>query len=149
MMIRTVTTMPSGNTSQTLMLLGQLPDSTVPSRAGGGSRGASTDAERLLNSRSGRIYLFPAVAKTIEVAFHKFQARGGFLVSAANNASGVYYLEIHSRRNINCYVMNPWPGRKVKVLEAGNEVPVKMDTCHEECIVFSTKPGSTYLIEAV
>lgn len=149
MMIRTVTTMPSGNTSQTLMLLGQLPDASAPVRAGGGSRVASTDAERFLNSRSGRMYLFPTVAKTTEVAFHKFQARGGFLVSAANNASGVYYLEIQSRRNINCHVMNPWPGRKVKVLEEGKAVPVKMDTSNDECIVFSTKPGSTYLIEAV
>jgi hypothetical protein len=34
------------------------------------------------------------IDQTNEVAFRNFQARGGFLVSAASNAAGVYYLEI-------------------------------------------------------
>jgi hypothetical protein len=148
MMKRTVTTMPSGNTSQALMLLGELPEH--PSgRGGGGSRSASTDAERFLNSRSGRMHLFPAVPKNSEVAFHKFQARGGFLVSAVNNADGVYYLEIHSRRTIPCQVMNPWPGKKAVVRSAGKNIPVKLDTSNGECLVFHATAGSTYLIEAV
>ena len=68
--------------------------------------------EALLNSRSGRIHLFPAVASSAEVAFRHFQARGGFLVSAAKNADGVYYVEIQPRRNNRCSLMNPWPGQR-------------------------------------
>ena len=44
------------------------------------------DAEALLNSRGSRMHLFPAVPSDAEFAFHNFQARGGFLVSAARDA---------------------------------------------------------------
>jgi hypothetical protein len=149
MMVRTVKSMPSGNTNQALLLLGIMPEQHA-GRKGGSSRGEASDPETLMNSRSGRIHLFPCVASGAEVAFNKFQARGGFLVSACKNADGVYYVEIQSRRGIQCQLMNPWPGKKVIVRETGktNAVPVTLDTNNGECLVFATIPGSKYLIEA-
>jgi len=105
MMIRTVTSMPSASTAPTLLLLG-VPSASTDSR----TRRPGEDSEALLNSRSGRIHLFPAIPPKTEVAFRNFQARGGFLVSAGNNATGVYYVEVEARRDLDCQLMNPWPG---------------------------------------
>ncbi|MGE5612202.1 MAG: glycosyl hydrolase family 95 catalytic domain-containing protein [Bacillota bacterium] len=145
MMLRSVRVLPSGNTGQTLTLLG------VPADQAGGrrSRNASGDAEALLNSRSGRIHLFPAVATKAEVAFRHFQARGGFLVSAAKNADGVYYVEIQPRRDAQCRLMNPWPGKQVTIHEVGKAEPisVQLDQSNGECLVFPTVAGHNYRVE--
>ena len=83
-----------------------------------------------------------------EVAFHNFQARGGFLVSAAKDADSVYYLEIDARRSIPCEVMNPWPGKQVIIseVETKKALPVKIDNSNGECIKFSAIAGYKYLI---
>jgi hypothetical protein len=108
------------------------------------------DAETMLNSRSGRIHLFPAVPPSIEVAFHNFQARGGFLVSACKNAGGVCYVEIQARRDVQCQLMNPWPGRQVIVHEIGKigAVPFQLDKRNGECLVFPTLAGHRYAVES-
>jgi hypothetical protein len=126
----------------TLMLIGIPLDSESPHRHIAG------DAETLLNSRSGRIHIFPAVAETSEVAFHNFQARSGFLVSAAKDADGIYYVEIGARRSVPCQVMNPWPGKRVIIYEEGTKkvLPVTVDNSNGECIVFSALKGHNYLI---
>ncbi|MDB5409709.1 MAG: hypothetical protein JWL84_4621 [Rhodospirillales bacterium] len=144
MMIRSVRTLRSGSTAGTLLLLGEVEDSTASAR-----RAPGRDAEALLNSRSGRIHLFPAVPRSAEVAFHHFQARGGFLVSAAKNAAGVYYVEIEARRDNRCYLMNPWPGRPAVVHEVGKAepVPVELDKTNGECLIFASSAGHQYRIE--
>jgi hypothetical protein len=145
MMLRSVRTLRSGSTNGTLTLLG------VPQDPAGGGRAArgGPDAETLLNSRSGRIHLFPVPASTADVAFRKFQARGGFLVTACKNAGGVYYLEIEPRRDNQCRLMNPWPGKPVLVHEAGKTqpVPVQVDRSNGECLVFSTVANHKYHME--
>jgi hypothetical protein len=168
MMIRTVETLPSGSTDPTLILLGVAPPAPDPpagneygpaARAmAPNRRRAGTDPEMLLNSRSGRIHLFPvavwdppavdAFSKKDEVAFRNFQARGGFLVSACKNAGGVYYVEIEARRDQRCQLMNPWPGKQVSVHEVGNAetVPVQLDTGNGECLIFSARVGRKYLV---
>ena len=77
-------------------------------------------------------------AASNEVAFHNFQARGGFLVSACKNAAGVYYLEIKARRDLPCQIMNPWPGKPVVVHEPGMTglAPIEIDKSNGECLVF-------------
>src|SRR5208283_6087463 len=87
-MLRTVRTFPSASTDKTAILLGVPADRTGRQRRGG------EDAETLLNSRSGRIHLFPVVSPSAEVAFRNFQARGGFLVSACKDAQRVYHVGI-------------------------------------------------------
>ena len=129
----------AGTTPQTLILLGVPAEPTW----------VDFDAETLLNSRSGRIHLFPAIAPKTEIAFHNFQARGGFLVSAARNAEGVYFLEVQPRRDNTCRILNPWPGRLVVVREIGKSEPlaVKIDDSNGECLEFSAVAGKRYSIQ--
>jgi hypothetical protein len=143
MMIRSVRTLTSGNTTEALTLLGVIAE-PPPNRKPG------FDAETLLNSRSGRIHLFPAVKEGSEIAFRHFQASGGFLVSACRNAQGPYYVEIEPQRDNQCRLMNPWPGRMVAVHEIGKSEPVtfELDRSNGECIVFGATAGKKYLVEA-
>ena len=145
MMMRTVQALRSASTSSaTLILLG-----AAPNEPGNGRRRGGFDAETLLNSRSGRIHLFPAVPSSAEIAFHNFQARGGFLVSACKDADGVYYVEIEARRNLQCQLMNPWPGKPIIVREIGSDeaVPFTLDQRNGECVVFPSFRGHKYLVE--
>ncbi len=169
MMIRSVEMLPSGSTDPALIVLGVAPSAPDPptgNEYGAATRAASlnnrrrigTDPEMLLNSRSGRIHLFPvaewdppnvdAFSKKDEVAFRNFQASGGFLVSACKNADGVYYVEVEARRDHECRLMNPWPGKKVVVREAGKAeaAAVRLDTDNGECAIFPTVAGHKYII---
>jgi hypothetical protein len=143
MMLRSIQSLRNaGTSSATSILLGVLPDDMSTRRR------RSEDAEMLLNSRSGRIHLFPLVDRDEEVAFRNFQARGGFLVSACRDSKSVYQVEVQSRRNIPCRLMNPWPGKRVTVREKerAESVPVETDKSNGECLVFSTVAGNTYSI---
>ena len=107
-------------------------------------RGAS-----VINSRSGRIHLFPAVEPNAAIAFRDRQARGGFEVSAECIRGKVTYVRIRARRNVPCQVMNPWPGKRVRVREMSSQkvVPHELDTSRGECVVFPAQTGVKYLIE--
>ena len=143
MMLQTVHSLrTAGTAGATLLLLGVLPDPTSNRRR------KNDDAEMLLNSRGGRIHLFPVVTAATTVAFRNFQARGGFLVSASKNADGVNYVKIHARRDGQCQLMNPWPGKQVVTNEVGKvePIPFQLDTSHGECIVFHALAGHEYLI---
>jgi hypothetical protein len=147
MMVRTVKTFPSGNTNEALILLGRAPDKS--NSIEGGLRNPEADAETLLNSRSGRIHLFPSASPEASLAFHNFQARGGFLVSACKDSVGVYYVEIQPRRDNQCQLMNPWPGKPVIVHEAGKResLPVEINKSNGECLIFSAITNHKYLVE--
>jgi len=155
MMLRTVRMTPNASsTGEALTLLGVPAEPNGRRRGGGGGGGGGGiggDAETLLNSRSGRIHLFPAVPPSTIVAFHNFQARGGFLISACKNATGVYYVEIEPRLTNKCQLMNPWPGKKVIVHEVGKRksLPVDIDNSNGECIVFQTIANHKYLVEPI
>jgi hypothetical protein len=104
--------------------------------------------EQLINSRSGRIHLFPAVPDDAAVAFRDLQARGGFEVSAESIKGQITYVRLHARRNVECRLMNPWPGRAVSIFEAENQpVTYKMDSSNGECICFAARGGADYNIE--
>ncbi len=148
MMARTMRTPSTSKTGETMLVLGMRRTPRRPRpRAAAGRVGR--DGEALLNSRSGRIHLFPLVDKSAVVAFHNFQASGGFLVSAAKNADGVYFLEIQPRRDNVCRLMNPWPGKTVAIHEAGktDSVPVQVDKTNGECLVFAAVAGHQYRVE--
>lgn len=107
--------------------------------------------ERLMNSRSGRIHLFPAVPAWTKAAFRDFLARGGFHVSAARDEQGVQAVVIKAVREIPCQLMNPWKGSAVAVtdLESGERVESRMDTGNGECIVFDAKKGHRYSVDRI
>ena len=105
--------------------------------------------ERLLNSRSGRIHLFPVVPKDSVIAFRDFLTRGGFEVSAGKDASGVTAVSIRARRSIPCHLMNPWPGRRVSITDMADNAPVahRLDTENGECLVFEAEAGHLYSVD--
>jgi hypothetical protein len=157
-MERTVRVLQSAATGETLVLIGRPHDpaanppaanppagSARPRRFDDLALGGGPSPERLLNSRSGRIHLFPCAPATA-TAFRKFQARGGFLVSASRDAAAVTYVEIESRRNVPCRLMNPWPGRPVQIRDAAHVVPSTTDTHNGECITFAAQRGHRYTI---
>jgi hypothetical protein len=142
MMLRTAQKLHNaGTTGQTLTLLGQ---------PGGEAFWNDFNAETLLNSRSGRIHLFPAIKADEVVAFRNFQARGGFLVSAAKNAKEVYFLQLEARKDNLCQIMNPWHGRSVNIIESvsNKTVKISIDKTNGECIVFHAKAGQKYMLSA-
>jgi hypothetical protein len=146
MMLRTVQSLQTAGVSgATLLLLGVPPDIKVNGRR------KNEDAETLLNSRSGRIHLFPVISPSADVSFRNFQARGGFLVSACRNAGGVYFVEVQARRDNLCQLMNPWPGRQVVLHEVGKAepLPFQLDKSNNECLVFSALTGQSYSVEPV
>lgn len=102
--------------------------------------------ERLMNSRSGRIHLFPAVPDWTEAAFRCFLARGGFEVSAARKEEGVQAVVVKARRGIPLRLMNPWPGTRPVVtdLGSGSRVAYTLDASNGECLVFPAEAGHTY-----
>jgi hypothetical protein len=105
--------------------------------------------ERLMNSRSGRIHLFPVLPEWAEAAFRDFQARGGFLVSAVKDKNGVQAVTIKARRSIPCQVMNPWIGQKISITDTtqGKTVNYNTDHTNGECILFQAEQGHEYSFE--
>lgn len=139
-MIRTATEIPSPHAPEALMLLG----ASNPPASGG-----NFVPEALLNSRSGRLHLFPDVADNAVVAFRRFQARGAFLVSAAKDGSGVTFVEIEARRNIPCSIMNPWPGNEVAIVtrNGGKKILFTVDRNNGECLVIPARRGESYFLQ--
>ncbi len=133
MMLRTARMVNGWNKKSVLELLGE-------------SKGLNP--EQLLNSRSGRIHLFPAVPDDAVVAFHEFQARGGFLISAQYDQGQISHVWVEARRDVTCEIMNPWPGKSVLVVERASQAPVqyKLDTKNGECVVFDAKAGREYIL---
>lgn len=107
------------------------------------------EPERLINSRSGRIHLFPAPPPT-DVAFRGFQAKGGFLVDAQRVSGVVSGLSISSRRNGVCRVVNPWPGLPARVCDHhGNSIEVMDDDYPKPGFSWQAAKGLRYLIEPI
>lgn len=144
-----------GSSSSVQVLIGNSKDFVPRSYSYGAQKiedyGTLTDQiitvpERLMNSRSGRIYLFPVVPDWTVAAFRGFLARGGFEVSAARNESGVKAIVVKARRSTPLQLMNPWIGNKPVVtdLTSGKMINYNMDTTNKECIIFNAQAGHVY-----
>lgn len=105
------------------------------------------EPERLCNSRSGRIYLFPCVPENTTIAFRKFLARGGFEVSAEMIEGQISYIEIVPRRDNVCRLVNPWNEAAIKITAPGqSSVPFSLDSSKGNCIIFDADEGVSYVI---
>jgi hypothetical protein len=109
------------------------------------------EPERLLNSRSGRIHLFPCMQDSTTVAFKDFQARNGFIISAECLKGKVQYFNIKSRRNIECRIANTWlrdKSSRITVVRERDNTPIKVEVDKEynDGIVFQANKGESYLI---
>ncbi|WP_079914002.1 glycoside hydrolase family 95-like protein [Paenibacillus sp. 32352] len=159
-MLRTVRSVPAGHNRPVYVLLGECKD-RFPTVDGVHPRTIETyadlciaineDPERVINSRSGRIHLFPVVPDWAEISFRRFQARGGFWVSASRTSAGVAFVEIEARRSTLCRIMNPWPGEDITVVEinTGDLIDFKVDRAEQECILFEAEKGKTYRLVKV
>jgi hypothetical protein len=107
--------------------------------------------EQLINSRSGRIHLFPAIPSGATVAFREMQARGGFEVSAECVKGSVTFVQLHARRDGACRLMNPWPSHEVAVVQIGPKQAVshQVDSSNGECLCFPVQQGKSYHITAL
>ncbi|MDR1408532.1 MAG: hypothetical protein LBJ23_10895 [Tannerella sp.] len=152
---RTADVIGHGNNANAYILVGKGRDDVPRRYAYGAERidGYATLAtqinavpERLMNSRSGRIHLFPVVPDWTVAAFRNFLARGGFEVSAARDTHGVQAVTIKARRSIPLRLMNPWTGKQPAVtdLTAGRKISYTMDTSNGECIVFPAEADHVY-----
>jgi hypothetical protein len=106
--------------------------------------------EQMVNSRSGRIHLFPGVPAKATVAFREMQARGGFAVSAECVGGVVTFVELTARRDGACRLMNPWPRSPIVVRDAitRQTVHCELDRSNGECCVFPTVRGHRYTVSA-
>lgn len=113
----------------------------------GAVRGIGT--EQLVNSRSGRIHLFPAVPDGTHIAFRDMQARGGFEVSAECRDGKVTFVRLRARRAVLCRLMNPWPGRPVTVYDDTTRQRVSHEIVKTagECVTFNAETEHVYAVE--
>ena len=107
------------------------------------------EPERLLNSRSGRLHLFPCVPADATVAFRDFQARGGFRVTAAREHGETTYVQITARRTVPCQLLHPWPGQPAHIYDGNREVDFHRDSTNGEGLVFEAEAGHTYTIRRI
>jgi len=105
-----------------------------------------TGPEQLINSRSGRIHLFPAIPPQATIAFRDMQARGGFEVSAECVRGRVTSVQLRARRTVPCRLMNPWPGQAVAIYDSATQqrVPHEIDNARGECVTFPARKGHVY-----
>ena len=75
--------------------------------------------EMLIQSRGGVIRLFPCWPRELDARFGTLRAVGAFLVSAELKAGVVRGVSITSEKGAPCVVLNPWPGRKVRLTRDG------------------------------
>ena len=103
--------------------------------------------EMLLQSNEEKIRIFPAVPDHWPIAF-KLLARGAFLVSSELKKDGsIPGVVVESRKGNKCFLVNPWPGAKVTVVDAGNNgLSVAHETTPDGVICFQTMPNHSYLV---
>ncbi|MCL2059805.1 MAG: hypothetical protein FWH01_12260 [Oscillospiraceae bacterium] len=155
LLIRTADVLMSGRNADPYILLGASKEYIPPKYAYGSIKikDSATLAqncvempERLMNSRSGRIHLFPSVPDWAVVSFRRFLARGGFEISAMRDEGGVKAVAVKARRSIPLKLMNPWPGKELAVTDVGTGglVVHVVDLSNGECIILEAQAGHTY-----
>jgi len=103
------------------------------------------EPERLCNSRSGTIFFFPCVPSELDIGFKDFQARGSFLVSGELKDGHVVYARIQARRGGPCTVMNPWPGKPLRIVPEAGGAALTAEKSGEK-YRFNSQPGESYLL---
>ncbi|MDR0814528.1 MAG: hypothetical protein LBN37_02115, partial [Bacteroidales bacterium] len=73
--------------------------------------------DRLINSRSGRIHLFPCVPDGSTIAFKNMLARGAFQVSAELVKGAVTYISLKSTNGGEAIVVNPFVDENLTVYD--------------------------------
>lgn len=98
-------------------------------------------SEMLMQSVGGVIRVFPAWPKTLDGKFADLSAEGGFLVSAEQKDGQVVKLDITSTAGGRLQVLNPWPGKTVRINKGWLGKTVKPDA--QGVITLETRPWET------
>lgn len=77
-----------------------------------------TIQEMLFQSYNGVLRFFPCWPKEMNARFGTLRARGAFLVSAELKNGEVCGVRIVSEKGRDCTIVNPWPGKTVRVVRA-------------------------------
>ena len=131
----------------------EIMERTIPRMTGWGGVGRAQlllglnhelSPEALLNSRSGRLHLFPAATPEVDVGFRRFLARGAFEVSAERVGGEVSPLYVTSRLGNDLRLANPWPSREIEAwdLTAGEKVVVEADPEFPDDPLLHTRRGT-------
>ena len=108
----------------------------------------ATINEMLLQSHEGVLRLFPVWPKEQPARFGRLRACGAFLVSSQLRDGQVRTLCIESEKGRPCTVDNPWPRRRVRVHQKGEEGDREIEVKTEGVQVrFATCPGGIYRLE--
>ena len=95
--------------------------------------------EMLLQSHEGVLRLFPCWPKERHARFGTLRAYGAFLVSAELKGGQVQPVRITSERGRACTVLNPWPGRSIRLSRAGKAA----QTLRGTRVTFKTRAGQS------
>jgi len=95
--------------------------------------------EMLLQSHEGVLRFFPCWPKGRDARFGNLRAYGAFLVSAELEGGQVGGVCITSEKGRDCTVLNPWPGRSIRVSRDGKAA----ETLRGDRVTFKTRPGET------
>ena len=95
--------------------------------------------EMMLQSYDGVIRLFPAWPVDQDARFGTLRAVGAFLVSAEIKSGVTGGVIILSERGRDCTIVNPWPGKPVRLARKGKP----SETLGGERFTFKTDPGET------
>jgi alpha-L-fucosidase 2 len=82
----------------------------------------STLGEMLLQSFQGKVRVFadwPTASTGADARFGDLRAAGAFLVSSRVQAGVVQYVRLASEQGVTAVVVNPWPGKTLRVFRAG------------------------------
>jgi len=93
--------------------------------------------EMLMQSHEGVLRLFPCWPGDRDARFGTLRAVGAFLVSAELKGGEISGVGITSEKGRDCSIVNPWPGRKVRIVHADGST----ESASGEILVFKTHPG--------
>lgn len=85
------------------------------------------------------IRLFPSLPDKVDASFYKLRAYGAFLVSAKREAGIVSHVKIISEKGRPLILINPWAGRRVKIVRSGKPG----QTLAGDRLVIATKENET------
>jgi alpha-L-fucosidase 2 len=95
----------------------------------------------LLQSADGVIRIFPNWDRS-DAEFYQLRAVGAFLVTASLKDNSVKKLTIVSEKGQPCRMINPWPGKKMKVRTASGKSVVVTE--EKGVCGFATEPNTVY-----
>ncbi len=105
----------------------------------------NTVDEMLMQSHEGVLRFFPAWPKMRDANFGSLRARGAFLVWAQLKDGVVGGVKVVSEKGKDCAIVNPWPGKMVRVMRHGKPA----ESASGERFTLKTLAGETFEIKCI